>query len=502
MKNFKSVTSFFILSFLLIFLSSCENIAKFTGVTTGEEANPRTEISFSGIDSIDNVTDTSAAINWCHVSGASSYQIFSVSGSTLTIIDTLMAPTSTYALTELTPSSTTTYVVRLIDSELKTDSNTNYVTITTKGAPDAPSALTLTSPNSSTNFDETPIITIVGVKSGDTIKLFTDSGCSTQTGNSTVATGTTVAITTSVLVEGTYDFYANSTGASGTSSCSGATVSYVKISCPTGYILVPANAIVGAPDNFCVMKYEAQNSDGTPVSETSGVPWTLIDQDTAKAACKGIDTNYDLISNPEWMAIARNVENVAENWTGNSVGIGCLKRGNVGSTDACDDGNLGTTDSSYTGANPDNVGSRTGYNDTAELVLDNGNSIFDLSGNVWEWVDWTIGGILEQITPANKAYDSGDNEPQSSYQEFKFLDTNIEASDEMPLISWQATNPDFLSTNGIGSYYAGDKTSGGATLRGGSWDYGSSVGVFALVLAASSVDSQPYIGFRCVFRVP
>jgi len=43
---------------------------------------------------------------------------------------------------------------------------------------------------------------------------------------------------------------------------------------------------------------------------------------------------YHLITNWEWMAIARDIEQVPENWTGGAVGSGMIKRGNVGISDA------------------------------------------------------------------------------------------------------------------------------------------------------------------------
>ena len=137
--------------------------------------------------------------------------------------------------------------------------------------------------------------------------------------------------------------------------------------CPDGYILVPSNSEVGVQNDFCVMKYEAKawndvNSDDIidygevnangcnevdcttdnwglsnhiPVSMPENHPWRKIDQASAKSECTSLGANYDLISNPEWMTIARNVESVDTNWSGGSVGSGCLFRGNNGLDDDC-----------------------------------------------------------------------------------------------------------------------------------------------------------------------
>lgn len=194
------------------------------------------------------------------------------------------------------------------------------------------------------------------------------------------------------------------------------------------------------------------------------------------------------------MTIARNVENVAVNWTSGVVGDGCLMRGNVGGTNACTGG-----DSGYNGPDPD-YGAGRPDNGTASLTLDNGEEIWDLSGNVWEWVDWDMTIVLATVTPANKAYISSEGSPQSAWKDFTDLDTNIAEVDEMFLGSWQASDISLLGSDGIGRFYAGNNTSGGAVLRGGVWDAGQQAGAFALFLGFSSSSTYASFGFRCVYR--
>jgi hypothetical protein len=472
---------------------------------TSTETNT-TNASFSGIDSIGSVTDTSAVINWSHSADFVAYLVFNTSSGTV-YVSTFAAPTASYSLSGLTPGNTYSYRVRGVDSEGNVDTNTNDVSFTTNSAPDAPSGLALNDPASSPAFDQTPTITISGVKSGDTIRLFTDSSCSTQVG-SAASTGITVNITTSSLSAGSYTFYANATGTN-TSSCSTANVSYTLNSCPTGYIYVPANAGLGV-SAFCVMKYEAKNDgSGNAVSQEASTPWVSINQTDAWDECDDLnsessrgdidsDTNtdgtYALISNPEWITIARNVENVAANWTDGSVGSGCLMRGNVGATNACTGG-----DSGYNGLGPD-FGSGRSDNGTASLTLDNGEEIWDLSGNVWEWVDWDMTSTLVTVTPANKAYISSEGSQQSAWKEFVDLDTNIAGGDEMFPDSWQATDTSLQGSDGIGRYYAGNNSSGGAARRGGRWSAGTRGGAFALALHGSPSDRSSGLGFRCVYR--
>ncbi|MCK5073707.1 MAG: hypothetical protein KAQ98_09795, partial [Bacteriovoracaceae bacterium] len=92
--------------------------------------------------------------------------------------------------------------------------------------PSAPSGLSLIDPATTPRNDPTPEIQVNGVISGDTIGLYSDSGCVTSVGTG-VSTGTTISITTSELENGSYKFYADSTDPVGnTSVCSTASVSY------------------------------------------------------------------------------------------------------------------------------------------------------------------------------------------------------------------------------------------------------------------------------------
>lgn len=106
-----------------------------------------------------------------------------------------------------------------------------------------------------------------------------------------------------------------------------------------------------------------------------------------------------LITNPEWMTIARNVEQVANNWC-NKDGTGCgnspgtpgkiLANGHNDSVPyrALQAGNdsqpcFGTT------ADGSNVcGGVSSQKRTLQIF--NGNIIWDFAGNVWQWIDVTI----------------------------------------------------------------------------------------------------------------
>jgi len=164
------------------------------------------------------------------------------------------------------------------------------------------------------------------------------------------------------------------------------------------------------------MKYEAQinATTGRPDSTSSGSPWVNISWYSAKAAC--IDAGAHLITNGEWMTIARNIEATAINDLESTAGIQ-LATGHSDNAPASalsaaadpvissctltlplsDNANASTgscalrgtlpymgTGQSYTGTY-----SAGGSNDSQMRthVLSNGNIIWDLASNVWEWAD-------------------------------------------------------------------------------------------------------------------
>jgi type II secretory pathway pseudopilin PulG len=50
-----------------------------------------------------------------------------------------------------------------------------------------------------------------------------------------------------------------------------------NISCPSNWVRVPGNTLYDT-HSFCVMKYEAKNVDGTPVSRTDDTQWVSVAQ--------------------------------------------------------------------------------------------------------------------------------------------------------------------------------------------------------------------------------
>jgi len=261
-----------------------------------------------------------------------------------------------------------------------------------------------------------------------------------------------------------------------------------SLACPTGYVLVPGNATYGTAD-FCVMKYEAKSVGGVATSQADVAPWTQITQTDAITACSSAGGH--LITNNEWMTIARNAEAQAANWADGKVGSlvstgGGLKRGNVGVGDSA----------SYNGADPE-YGTRNAEAQLkAQLVLSNGETIWDLSGNVWEWTNDTISCAGANCTSAEMPYDAT---PAEEWVEFP----NISTYGQLSYDKIRPSNSSWNSTYGVGKLYTDTNAaypSGNvhAFLRGGDWSIGAPAGAFTLNLYHAPGDSYDYLGFRCV----
>jgi hypothetical protein len=255
------------------------------------------------------------------------------------------------------------------------------------------------------------------------------------------------------------------------------------INCPAGYVGVEGSVAMGTSD-FCVMKFEAKSVAGLAVSTDVDPMWVNVDQPTAQDACTAIGTGYGLISNPEWMTIARELETNGANWSGGSVGTGCLMRGNVGISDAC----------SYIGFNnlSENM-AEAARNTKSRLLLKSGNAIWDLSGNVTEWVDFNL--------PNNKPYILADGVPQHAFREAQLFDTRVSASDGLPGAFFKPYTSSLTNAaNGIGVIDIGWEGVGGAMLRGSQYLYGSNGGLYQMSMGDPASFSHSSVGFRCVYH--
>ncbi len=279
--------------------------------------------------------------------------------------------------------------------------------------------------------------------------------------------------------------------------------------CPTNYIQIPSNADVGSANAFCVMRNEAKNVLGYPSSTTTGQPWTSIDLTSAKAACESLNTlnsviaKYDLISNPEWMNISRNIEQQTVNWSNGVINAGNeLARGHSDDSPSAvlDIGNI--NDPYDQTLNNSSETPSLGWEQRRTHTLSNGAVIWDFAGNVWEWVDLSLSPGLQTLNPNKKPYSSSDGVPIHGYKELSDINTLIgeNGSDIFIPSFWRPLNQTFDHAQGVGQYYGGDNSSGGSLLRGGAYNEGNRSGVYSFAIDQELTGSGNWLGFRCVYR--
>jgi len=298
--------------------------------------------------------------------------------------------------------------------------------------------------------------------------------------------------------------------------------------CPAGYVWVPGSAKYGTLPGFCMMKYEAKN-DGSnnAVSTAAGTPWVSISQVNARLTCEAIGPEYRLISEPEWMTVAEQIATLPINdldsdaglqlATGHSDNGPASNLAAVGSADPVTTGcnlmqPLEHADNAYSAGNCELRGtgaggstaadkgyygttqqwSATGYSagaaNQSQLrthALNNGEVVWDVAGNVWEWTDAVSVAAEHPEEIASVASEWLEYTAGINYKGLAYL--------RPPVTDWS-------SANGVGQLYTdvGDTaTAQRAFLRGGVRSHGSDSGVFTLLLSGAPSIVFSDIGFRC-----
>ena len=156
--------------------------------------------------------------------------------------------------------------------------------------------------------------------------------------------------------------------------------------CPENFVGIPSLGDYTV-NSFCVSKYEMKNDgSGNAVSQAAGAPYTGVNRDEAVVKCTGIGPGYDLLTNDGWQSMVRHIELMADNWSG----------GNVGSSEGLSQGHAySVPNQALAASSDDNKGchgteqicdGRTWNKQRRTHTFSNGEVIWDVSGNAWEWV--------------------------------------------------------------------------------------------------------------------
>jgi hypothetical protein len=305
------------------------------------------------------------------------------------------------------------------------------------------------------------------------------------------------------------------------------TASDVASDCPRGYVSVPPLApYTDRP--FCIMKYEAKlqydgrivadgnfdTGDGLAddfdadyedpaqraryraVSVREGRPWVQIRRGGIAAkravqgaveACRLSGPGYDLMANDDWQTVVRNVAGTPVNWIKPSnwnKDREVDRALNHGHSDAdppqsCDGFHeYVEKDCAATACEDDLTEKRTN-------MLSNGQVIWDLGGNVNEWVKDDHDATVHGKAGLWKVFTNLD------YTAYPAVQTDFGPA------KVDCDNPQGERHCGFGFLWDGKA---GAVLRGSYWVYGVNAGMFTTVLFFAPDHRYKGSGFRCVYR--
>jgi len=253
--------------------------------------------------------------------------------------------------------------------------------------------------------------------------------------------------------------------------------------CPTNFIPVPFNNAVGTTANFCVSKYEMKcngTCSGAPISAAAGLPWVSITQTNAKSACAAMGAQYHLITNAEWMTIARSIEATTTNWSTGTVSSGSLNRGH--SDNVPPNTLAAAADSDPCSGTGDTCSATVHHVQRRTHALANGQVIWDFAGNAKEFIDWFL--LTDRAGSVSSYVEVNAPTPTTS----------------MPANTFKSNDTGLLATNGIGMYWRDTQGVNGYAMRGGHFSNDTNGGIYNLDFEPSSSYTNPQVGFRCAYQ--
>ncbi|MDD2916519.1 MAG: type II secretion system protein [Candidatus Gracilibacteria bacterium] len=319
--------------------------------------------------------------------------------------------------------------------------------------------------------------------------------------------------------------------------------------CPSGFVPVPGNKEFNQP-GFCVSKYamtygdadvpNSCNSSGAilctptpPAENTSSMtnwntvaymtgksiaslpnkfPIANITQSQAIVACQSMGVGYHLITNNEWMTIARDIEAQGDNWSTGIIGSGGIYRGITVEGNSLTSLGCKTVDSNGSGSrtyatkplatDTTKFGTAKGMDcdSKRQYRLSNGKIIWDMSGNVWSHVNKgnTVDGSM--FNDASSLVSNACN-GVNDWQAFSTGATADGVNTCNYVNGYSYANigpktPNLNSNNGIGRIFPFNIPNN-VFFRGGDASHGPGAGIFTIHLDWHANSTTRFVGFRC-----
>jgi len=246
---------------------------------------------------------------------------------------------------------------------------------------------------------------------------------------------------------------------------------YQRIQCPEGM------AYINKLNGYCIDKYEAsmpsanstdmgnstdvanRNNPGTmqAMSQAGVVPWVGISANNARIACS--NAGKHLCTDEEWLAAA--------NLNGSYFNLPTTLSASSGYYCVVDS-NTYCLDHSYESGEACNTGTWSGGASNCY----SSEGVYDMTGNVWEWTNETVGYTNPCPGGATSCYWNG------------------------TIFTTSGAAGTATYGNDI-TYFSAGTVTGKAVLRGGGWGYGAAAGPFCAGLGGGPTVAGGAVGFRC-----
>jgi hypothetical protein len=278
-----------------------------------------------------------------------------------------------------------------------------------------------------------------------------------------------------------------------------------------------------------------------PESRSSGTPWVRITKSDAVTACRALETQhfgtmpdtstgsgFQIVSNTEWQVMARNVESVASNWSGNAVGSGKINSGHndsaISATEVTNSWCFGcTSPSSSLSAAPNSWNDANSYFATGNTAAAAWNTLGTTPAAGTEQkrthtltngaIVWDLGGNVNHFT-LEGYYEIGAQTYTSTSGHLVWNGTGVKEFNRVESDNWSWTTQDFfkerlliapwgnfISTQGVGRWIPSCNTDCWNLVRGSG--FAATTGNGGIYRAQSpggyGWSNANDVGFRCVF---
>ena len=269
-------------------------------------------------------------------------------------------------------------------------------------------------------------------------------------------------------------------------------------SCPTGFLQVqPMSDYTTLP--FCVAKYEMKDDgSGAAVSKAKETPYVNLTKTQAIQKCTDIGTGFDLITNDQWQTLALSIEQVTSNWANGAVGNGDLNQGHSDgipnrALEASKNDDKGCYETEQTCLSSKKTKVWHAQRRT-HFFSSSGEVIWDLAGNVREWIK------------DENIFDYGDSEyisliTDSSHPNAGALSGGTTTISRTAKAQFGPSG-DYASVFPSGNYGGMGRLTivrQGSITRGGIWSEEHHTGLFSTFTGYHTTQKDTGVGFRCTY---